>query len=347
MVNVRIVGAGHYLPERVIDLTYFMGREFYRYEKDERVEGPRTLTMKGILETTGIRERRYAREDEFSHHLGAKAAERALQKAGIEASRLEIIAIATETSEEGFPSTAAEVQKLLKVNNKQCYDIHVACSGFPVAVDKVARGLSRGRYGMAISAETLSKITDPTDINSTLFGDGAGAVVLYRDERDEIDTPDSTEEGVMLYRPVGDATTPGLCGFFHTTDTSENRDRLIYKSRKGFIRMPEGSRVLRLAANGMVEITKALHRGLSWDGAVKLIPHQASRRIVRKYIEGMAPTPRQNIFRNVRLRGNMSSATNGVCFSEALERGLIGPGDRVTFASVGSGVSKAGLSVVL
>lgn len=168
----RIIGTGSYLPARVLTNT----------DLEKMVE----TTSDWILERTGIQERHMAAEGELTSDLALKAAERALEAAGIEAADLDLIIVATTTADRIFPSTACILQAKLGVGNGcPAFDVQAVCSGFVYAVSVANNFIRAGqaRNALVVGAETLSRITDWTDRgNCILWGDGAGAVVLQASE---------------------------------------------------------------------------------------------------------------------------------------------------------------------
>ena len=137
-----------------------------------------------IVQRTGIRERRIAGPGETTASLGAAAARRAIESAGIDAKDVDLIVVGTVTPEMVFPSTACFIGADLGLPGVPAFDMSAACSGFIYAFNTGANFIKAGQYRnvLVIGAETLSRITNYKDRNSCiLFGDGAGAVVLQRD----------------------------------------------------------------------------------------------------------------------------------------------------------------------
>ena len=168
-IDVCIAGTGSYVPERILTNA----------ELAKIVD----TTDEWIVSRTGIKERRIAAEGEFTSHMASKAAERALEQAGLTADELELIIVATITPDTPTPATACHVQKQLGAKNAVAFDISAACSGFLYAMKISKRLISDGAFknALIIGAEKLSTATNWDDRTTCgLFGDGAGAAVLRK-----------------------------------------------------------------------------------------------------------------------------------------------------------------------
>ena len=163
----RIAGTGSYLPERVLTNT----------ELEKMVE----TSDEWIQERTGIRQRHIAAEGQTTVDLGERAARRALEAAGVEASEVDLIVFGTTTPDLVFPNCGALLQARLGLHGCPALGLEAACSGFIYALsvaDKFVR-LGEAKCALVVGAETLSRIVDWTDRSTAIiFGDGAGAVVL-------------------------------------------------------------------------------------------------------------------------------------------------------------------------
>ena len=166
-LGVQIVGTGSYAPERVLTNA----------ELSKMVD----TTDEWIVTRTGMRERRIARDDEASSDMGAEAARRALDAAGVAAEDVELIVVATITPDHIFPNTASLVQEKIGAVNAFCFDVSAACSGFLYALHTATQHVASGSAGtvLVVGSDKMSSITDWTDRGTcVLFGDAAGAVVL-------------------------------------------------------------------------------------------------------------------------------------------------------------------------
>ena len=170
MIRSVVQGCGAYLPEKIVT-------------NDELAKTVET-SDEWIRQRTGIRQRHIAAEGEFTSHLALKAAERALAHAGMTAADLDLIVLATATPDETFPATATRVQAGLGMTRGAAFDVQAVCAGFvygvSVADSLIKNGLATA--ALVIGAETFSRILDWNDRGTcVLFGDGAGAIILYVD----------------------------------------------------------------------------------------------------------------------------------------------------------------------
>ena len=166
-ISAGILGTGYYVPERVLT----------NFDLEKMVQ----TNDAWIVERTGIHERRIAAPDEPVSALAQRAAEMALADAGVAAEDLDLIIMATLTSDRIIPSTACVLQDRLGAKHAAAFDLSAACSGFVYAASIATQFIESGvyRHVLVIGGETLSKVIDWTDRNTCiLFGDGAGAAVF-------------------------------------------------------------------------------------------------------------------------------------------------------------------------
>jgi 3-oxoacyl-[acyl-carrier-protein] synthase III len=318
-----IIGTGSYMPSRVLtneDLSKLVDTN------DE-----------WITSRTGIKERRIAADDEATSDLASAAAQSALESAGLTAADIDLIIVATVTPDMAFPSTACIVQKKIGAVNAVCFDISAACSGFLYAL-QVARGfLNTGARGRAliIGAEKLSSIVNWKDRNTcVLFGDGAGAVVMQRDEAAE--APGRILASFMgsdgnladlLKVPAGGSACPL---------TAENLDSGLHA-----IHM-EGKETFKHAVTRMCQAaeTALAEAGLTHDDIALVIPHQANLRIISA-IANRLDLPEEKTFVNLHKYGNTSAATIPVAIDEAVRAGRLKRGDVAVLVAFGGGFTWA------
>jgi len=161
------LGSGSYLPERILT--------------NDELSKTVDTTDEWILARTGIKQRHIAADGELTSDLATEAAQRALTSAGIDASSIDMIIVATATPDQTFPSTATRVQHNLGSHQGFAFDVQAVCSGFVYALSVATQFIETGKVtnALVIGAETFSRILDWTDRTTcVLFGDGAGAVVL-------------------------------------------------------------------------------------------------------------------------------------------------------------------------
>src|SRR5690606_5656781 len=152
-----------------------------------------------IIERTGIRQRYIAADDQKTSDLATEAAKAALAHAGVDASEIDLIVVATATPDDTFPAVATQVQRKLGITHGAAFDVQAVCSGFIYALtvaDAMVRA-GQAKVALVIGAETFSRILDWEDRTTcVLFGDGAGAVVLKADEAKDI----RTDRGILASR---------------------------------------------------------------------------------------------------------------------------------------------------
>lgn len=296
----RIVGLGHRLPDRVVPNGQIAER--IGVEPD------------WIVRRTGIRSRRYAAPDERTSDLALSAARRALSDAGLKASDIDLVLVATMTPDELTPNTAPLVADALGIR-VGAYDIGAACTGWLSALSAGAAQVETGRAErvLVIGAETLSRVTNMDDKRTaSLFGDGAAAVVL-------------APEGDGAIGPILLASDGGMADAISATHT----ERLL---------MMDGHTTFNMAVKVLIESTRqALDRaGLALDDIDVFVYHQANGRIIRTVSERLG-LPAERVADYVGETGNTSAASIPLTLSLLREDGRLRPGQRLLLAAVGAG----------
>lgn len=316
---VEIVATGRYLPEDVLtndDLAQRM---------DTSNEWIRTRT--------GIEERRIAPADMSASHMGAAAAELAMESAGLEPREVDIVIVSTATPDRWLPSTACDAQALLGCDNAVAFDIMAACTGHIYALTMAEGYLAaeRGETALVIATEKMSTIIDWEDRSmAVLFGDGAGSVVLRR--------ANGSGKGILSSHLRSDGNLANLL----CRPGGGNLDPLsqsVLDEGRHFMKM-EGRAIFKNAVRSMAEACDHVLRDAGWtaDDVDILVPHQANMRIIEATAK-YAGVPMDKVFVNVNRYGNMSSASIPVAFDEAVEQGLIGPGTKVLTVAFGAGLT--------
>lgn len=313
MRRAQIIGCGSYLPQRTMT-------------NDELAMIVDT-SDEWIMARTGIRERRIAAENETTSTLGLKAAEQALAHAGVRASQIDLIVLATATPDQTFPATACRVQAELGLTSGAAFDIQAVCTGFIYALATADNFIKAGQADTAlvIGAETFSRILDWEDRSTcVLFGDGAGAVVL------------KSAEG------VGDARDRGILS---THLHSDGRyEKLLYvdggpssTQTVGKLRM-SGKEVFRHAVVNLSEaVSEAMAAsGLTPDDIDWVVPHQANRRIIDATARKLN-IDSDRVVITVERHGNTSAASVPLALNEAVGDGRIQPGHLVLMEAMGGG----------
>jgi 3-oxoacyl-[acyl-carrier-protein] synthase-3 len=291
-----------------------------------------------IVSRTGIRERHIAGEQESTVSLATEAALRALAVANVKPSAVDLIIVSTSTPEYLFPATACLVQDRLGAKYAGAFDLMAACSGFIFALNMAAQAVRGGaaNNALVIGSETLSRFVNWKDRNTCiLFGDGAGAFVLQASEDPggflSGVTRSDGSGGDLLSIPAGGSAHPASL-------------ETIYQGMH-FIQM-NGREVFRFATRVMSQATlEAVAKAhLTMDDIKLVIPHQANIRIIEAAAKGL-DISMDRCFVNLDRYGNTSTASIPIATVEAIQQGLISPGDRVAFVGFGAGLTW-GASVV-
>ncbi|MEA3186228.1 MAG: 3-oxoacyl-[acyl-carrier-protein] synthase [Chthoniobacter sp.] len=318
--TVSIIGTGSYVPARVLTNA----------ELAAKVD----TSDEWIVSRTGIRERRIAAADEHTSDLATKAAQNAIEQAGISPDEIDLILVATATPDMFFPATACFVQKNLGAKRAACFDVSAACSGFLYALEIGQQFITSHTYNtvLVIGAEKLSSIVDWTDRNTcVLFGDGAGAAILRNR---------AGSHGVISTYMGSDGTFTDILsmpggGSRHPV-TRENIDE-----RQNAIKMM-GKEVYKQAVNAMLTAanTALEQAGLKASDLACIIPHQANMRIIEAIAERME-LPIERFLVNLDKYGNTSAAAVAIALDEANRTSRMEIGDYVLLVVFGGGLTWA------
>jgi 3-oxoacyl-[acyl-carrier-protein] synthase-3 len=316
--SCSIVGVGSYVPSKILT----------NHDLEKMVE----TSDEWITTRTGIKERRLAGENEWTSHMAAHAAEKAMKMAGVTAAEIDLIIIATITPDMPFPATACLVQEKIGAKNAAAFDIEAACSGFIYALEVGQQFIMSRTYDtvLVIGAEKLSSIVDWTDRNTcVLFGDGAGAAVLQNRENSHglltaVMGADG-EKGELLYMPAGGSRCPA---------TKSSVDARLH-----YLRM-DGKQAFKNAVQAMESAAKeALARCELDVTKIKcIIPHQANQRIIDAVAERLGAGPEQ-LFVNLDKYGNTSAASVAIALDEAVTSGRVSQGDLILLVVFGAGLT--------
>ncbi|BCX49148.1 3-oxoacyl-[acyl-carrier-protein] synthase 3 [Haloferula helveola] len=323
---VCIAGTGSYVPEKVLTNA----------DLEKLVD----TTDEWIVTRTGIRERRMAAEGQHTSHLATKAAERALEQAGLSADDVQLIIVATITPDTLTPATACYVQQNLGALGAVAFDISAACSGFLYAMKIAKRLISDGAFenALIIGAEKLSSFINWEDRTTcVLFGDGAGAAVLKKATEPEDGEILATEMGTdgrqthLLNIPGGGSACP---------ITIENADQ-----RLATLAML-GKEVFKHAVTRMKQSAeKVIERsGLKPEDIALVVPHQANLRIIDAIAERL-DVPYERVFTNLQKYGNTSAAAVAIALDEANRSGRIKKGEHAVLVVFGAGLTWAAAAV--
>lgn len=307
-------GVGGYLPEKVLT--------------NEDIAKMVDTTDDWITARTGIRKRHIAADGEFTSDLGAKAAQKALDAAGLTPDDIDLIVMATATPDYTFPATATIVQHKLGITRGAAFDLQAVCSGFVFATATADNFLVRGQFerALVIGAETFSRILDWSDRSTcVLFGDGAGAVVLERQTK----------------KQAGDRGVKGI----HLRTDGRYRDLLYVDGGPsttqtvGHLRMV-GNQVFKHAVGKISDSVRASvqQAGLEIKDIDWFVPHQANQRILSAVAERLG-LEEHKVVSTVAEHGNTSAASVPLALAVATEDGRVKPGDLVLIEAIGGGLA--------
>ena len=312
-MTTRIIGTGSYVPEQIVT-------------NDDLAKIVET-SDEWIRSRTGIGERRIATLDSTSD-MAARAAQAALEQAGVGAEEIDLILLGTSSPDHCFPNGACEVQARIGAVNAACFDISAACTGYVFALNTAHAFISTGLYrtALVIGADVLSKLIDWSDRGTcVLFGDGAGATVVLADDR-----------GILGMNMQSDGAKGGVL----TCGSRSNGNFLLGKKPElGYMAM-DGQEVFKFAVKKVPEcITKVLEdTHTSKDEIAYFVIHQANYRI----IESIAKRMKVDIERfpvNMEHYGNTSGASVPLLLDEMNRAGKLKRGDKIVFAGFGGGLT--------
>jgi 3-oxoacyl-[acyl-carrier-protein] synthase-3 len=315
-LGAMIVSTGRAVPEKTLTNA----------DLEQMVE----TSDQWIVERTGMKERHIVTEGIFTSDLAAEAANKALAQAGVPATAVDVIIVATITGDMPFPATACFVQHKIGAKNAVAFDIAAACSGFIYGLILANNLIQSGAYRniLVIGVEILSRITDYTDRNTcVLFGDGAGAALLQpSDGRRGIVGTYWLSDGSLsqlLYMPGGGSRNPA---------THQSVDARLH-----YIKMA-GPEVFKFAVKAMSDAALQILKrtGLSGTDIDLLITHQANDRIIQA-TAAKAKVPLEKVFVNIQNYGNTSAASIPIALDEALDMKRLVAGQRVMLVAFGGG----------
>ncbi|MBD3820979.1 MAG: ketoacyl-ACP synthase III [Thiotrichales bacterium] len=311
-VYSRIIGTGGYLPEKVMT--------------NADLEKIVDTSDEWIRERTGIEQRRIAADNQTTCDLAYEASIQAMEMAGIQASDLDLIIVATTTPDKIFPSTATLLQQRLNNHGAPAFDIQAVCTGFVYALSVADQFMQTGmsKKALVVGAETLSRITNWEDRNTcVLFGDGAGAVVLEASSEPGILSTHIYADGQyeeLLHVPSGPSKKPA------TDDISERTMHM------------KGNEVFKIAVNTLSSIAKETleANNISKTDLDWLVPHQANLRIIKATAKKLSLGDDQTVI-TVNKHANTSGASIPLALNEAVRDGRIQRGQTLLLEAFGGG----------
>lgn len=325
MYQSRIAGLGKYLPENVVtnkDLSKIMD-----------------TTDEWIQERTGIQERRHILKgsEDTTASMGAAAARIAIERAGIKTEEIELILFATLSPDYYFPGSGVLVQELLEIPTCPAMDIRNQCSGFIYALSTADQFIKTGMYKniLVIGSENHSGGLDMTTRGrgvSVIFGDGAGAALITREENPErgilsshLHSEGKFAEELSLIGPSTNRWVPEIL------EANDPSDESYYPFMNGQL----------VFKNAVVRFSEVIIEGLqanklSPKAIDMLIPHQANLRI-SQFVQKKFGLQDHQVYNNIQRYGNTTAGSIPIALTEAWEEGQVKEGDLLVLAAFGSG----------
>lgn len=307
----RIVGTGSYLPPRIIT--------------NSELENSLDTTDEWITSRTGIKERRIV-EDQNTCDLALEASINALEMAELKASEIDLIILATTTPDKIFPATATTLQDRIGASCP-AFDLQAVCAGFVFALTTAQQYIENGvaKNILVVGSETMSKIVDWNDRSTAvLFGDGAGAVVVSKDNTAGIKHAKLCSDGKYL-------------SSLYVNNNGINET--------GTIEMM-GNEVYRIAVNRLSDLAEETLKdcNMTSDDLAWMVPHQANIRIISAVAKRIK-LPMSKVILTIEKHGNTSAASIPLALDVAVRDGRIKKGDNLLFEGIGGGFSWGSLLV--
>ena len=307
----RIVGTGSYLPPRIIT--------------NSELEKSLDTTDEWITSRTGIKERRIV-EDQNTCDLALEASINALEMAELKASEIDLIILATTTPDKIFPATATTLQDRIGASCP-AFDLQAVCAGFVFALTTAQQYIENGvaKNILVVGSETMSKIVNWNDRSTAvLFGDGAGAVVVSKDNTPGIKNAKLCSDGKYL-------------SSLHVNNNGINET--------GTIEMM-GNEVYRIAVNRLSDLAEETLKdcNMTSDDLAWMVPHQANIRIISAVAKRIK-LPMSKVILTIEKHGNTSAASIPLALDVAVRDGRIKKGDNLLFEGIGGGFSWGSLLV--
>ena len=343
-MNIKITGTGSYSPEIIQDNSKFLDRNFFDNEGN-RIETKNEEIIEKFQKITGIRERRYAKDELNTSDIAYLAAKEAIKNSKVDPEKIDYIILAhnfgnasnNSTQVDVFPSLAVRVKNLLKIKNPKCvaYDILFGCPGW---LEGVIQGYGFIKARMAercliIGADTLSRVVDVNDRDSMIFADGAGATIIEKTD----------EEGGILSHNTASYTDDEVFYLFYGKSYNPQADE-----KTKYIKM-RGRKVYEFALTNVPSAMKECLDLAKTDISEikKILIHQANAKmddaiVKRLYKLFNEESPEKIMPLTVDRFGNSSVATVPTMFDLIVRNKLgdhkIEKGDKIIFASVGAGM---------
>jgi 3-oxoacyl-[acyl-carrier-protein] synthase III len=326
MKRSRILGAGHYVPERIVT--------------NEELARMMNTTDEWIVERTGIHERRWFTPGvDTVTNMAAKASHMAMERAGVTPKDIDFIVFATITSDYFLPGNGVLLQRELGLSTVGALEVKNACSGFIYALSVADQFIKSGMYKkiLVVGAEIQSSALDKSDegrSSAVIFADGAGAVILGAVELDQ--------PGILSTHLHADGSYAEELYCIAPSSSGKVRISQEMIDRGDFFLKMNGNAVFKHAIVRFMEVIKEAldQNGVTKDEIDLLVPHQANLRI-SQYIQQKLGLPDDKVFNNIMYLGNTTAGTIPIALSQAWEQGRLKQGDLVCLAAFGSGFAWA------
>src|SRR5271169_6256688 len=300
--GVSIKSTGSYVPAKILT--------------NEEIVGDLPTSPEWIVQTLGIRQRCVAESEEYTSDLAARAGLNAIASAGLEPNEIDLIIVATATPDRKMPSSACIAQNKMGIRNCcAAFDVAAVCAGFVYGITIAGQFIQNGMYerALVIGADTFSKVTDWNRRDCVVFGDGAGAVVLERKDR---------ENGLFSSILLAEG---------------EGRDQFTVYPGDAYFTM-NGKAVYQMATTAVPECIQEILRinGLGLEDVSMIVPHQATAGVLKRIAE-VLNMPYSRIQTNLESYANTAGATVPLLLDQVNRRGLLHEGDLLLLVSIGAG----------
>jgi 3-oxoacyl-[acyl-carrier-protein] synthase-3 len=312
----QLAGCGSYLPRNVVT-------------NDDLAKKVDT-TDEWIIARTGVKQRHFVADEEFTSDIALEASKRALEHAGVDGAEIDLIVVGTTTPDRTFPATAVRLQKDLGCGSGAAFDVQAVCSGFIYALSIVDSMIQTGQAKMVlvVGADTLSRLINWQDRTTcVLFGDGAGAVIINAVEVDEQSTD---EAGILSTHIHSDGNFEELLYCDGGPSTTQSSGYITMAGKEVFRHA-----VTNLAAvvNEALEANDLHNSDIDW-----LVPHQANKRIIDSTAKKLKMSM-DKVILTVEDHANTSAASIPLALDHGVREGLIKRGDLLLMEAMGGGLT--------
>ncbi|MDP6258832.1 MAG: beta-ketoacyl-ACP synthase III [Rhodospirillales bacterium] len=312
----QLAGCGSYLPQNVVT-------------NDDLAKKVDT-TDEWIIARTGVKQRHFVADEEFTSDIALEASKRALEHAGVDGAEIDLIVVGTTTPDRTFPATAVRLQKDLGCGSGAAFDVQAVCSGFIYALSIVDSMIQTGqaKTALVVGADTLSRLINWQDRTTcVLFGDGAGAVVVKAVEVEEQSTD---KAGILSTHIHSDGNLEELLYCDGGPSTTQSSGYITMVGKEVFRHA-----VTNLAAvvNEALEANDLHNSDIDW-----LVPHQANKRIIDSTVKKLRMSM-DKVILTVENHANTSAASIPLALDHGVRDGLIKRGDLLLMEAMGGGLT--------